>query len=384
MSRKPFYEVNNSAFLFPGKLAKPGDREGPEEPVRQWCAFELIRGYGISVSDLEFERPARVGSKTYRIDILVSRGGVPWVVVECKKPRHKNPKDGMAQAISYADSQEIQAKYAVYTNGTAWLVNRRVSGQWVALPDLPSNIADPANEPIIDLLRGVDVLAPLLCQLGEPIEGRDAKRFMDALQRFFIGTNLLTSDADRDLLIATDNLLRVLSIGPSDAHYWFDKLNVARNHYEAYRANKNIGHEIFFTADQDPGQSAMHHLHGDLLSMIEGTESLIGCDLLILRLNIALLEYGRLLEGPGKAYPALGQNVHHALRDFLNFTIAVHLNATLPDSLDDTSVGDMRSYCRSAWQSFDTEPPEFRPSPWNVVSGLMRFFLRQLCFWRKP
>lgn len=358
-----------------------GERERPEEAVRQWCAYELMRAYGISISELEFERQAKVGSKAYRIDIVVSRRGIPWVVVECKEPDHKKSSEGMAQAISYADAQEIQATFAVYTNGTVWHVKRRVSEQWVAVPDLPLNIADPASEPITDLLRGLQVLAPLLHKLDKPIEGRDAQRFMNAMQRFFLGTNLLTSDADRELLFATDNLLRVLSVDPSDTHYRIGKLNTARSSFEIYRTKKDLGYEILPTSAQETIRSEMHQLHASLLNMIESTQDLIGCDLLTLRLNIALLEYGQLLEGSKQAYPQVGQNLHHALRDFLNYAMAIHLNANLPDPLDDITVGDMRDYCHSAWVSFDADDRiAFR----EIVSALISSILRRLRFWENP
>ena len=99
-------------------MEENGGLNAKEEPVRQWCAFELIRAYGLTVTELTFEKKVRVGSKIYRIGILVQRNGLPWIVVECKEPGCTKHDDGLAQAISYAGAATISAEYAVYTNGT--------------------------------------------------------------------------------------------------------------------------------------------------------------------------------------------------------------------------------------------------------------------------
>jgi hypothetical protein len=82
MTRKPIYHLRKEAYLFPDQVQRSDERKQLEEPVRQWCAHELIRAYGIMVSDLELERPVRMGSrngsKSHRIDILVLRDGSPY------------------------------------------------------------------------------------------------------------------------------------------------------------------------------------------------------------------------------------------------------------------------------------------------------------------
>jgi hypothetical protein len=210
MAREKFYEIDKSAYLFGYGLPTANNRKQPEEAVRQWCAFELIRTYGIKVSEIEFEHPVKVGSKNYWIDILVSRKGAPAVVVECKTRDYSRHAKGMAQAISYAGAQTIQAEFAVYTNGDAWHVRRRVRKEWVPIPDLPQHVDQSAAEPITELLQTLKTLNPLLYKLGEPIAGEDAHDFLGAMQAFFIGRNLLTQNINHDLGIATDNLLRSL------------------------------------------------------------------------------------------------------------------------------------------------------------------------------
>ena len=107
--RLSFYSPPRAAYLFASKLSAQGGANEREEPVRQWCAFELMRAYGIMIVDLSFEEEVRVGSKIYRIDILVRRNGLPWIVVECKEPKHKKHDEGLDQAVSYAGAVTVSA-----------------------------------------------------------------------------------------------------------------------------------------------------------------------------------------------------------------------------------------------------------------------------------
>ncbi|MCW5556095.1 MAG: type I restriction enzyme HsdR N-terminal domain-containing protein [Verrucomicrobiae bacterium] len=349
MRRKSFYEVPPATYLFPAMCQTSGDQAQPEEPVRQWCAYELMRAYGAAITELEFEHQVRVGSKTYRIDILVSRNGSPWVVVECKEPRHAKHDAGMKQAISYADAQGVKAEFALYTNGDVWQVQRRVQDQWIPVADLPTQLTEETVL-ITRLLTTIQEVSPLLGKLDEIIEDKDAQTFLSAMQVFFRGSNLLTEDADRDLLFATDNLLRVLSVA-GELPYQLGKLRTVQMYYERYRVRAGFPLEIGPITDRDPVYVEMIHLHAGLMNMVEGTHDLVVCDALLLRVNTALLEYGR-NQRDGKAhFPRIGPSLHHALRNFLHYALSVHLNTVLPDTLDHTSIGDMHGCCHEAWEA---------------------------------
>src|SRR5688572_16878155 len=107
MSRDRYYEVPRGAWIFSPPEVETVTRAQLEEPVRQWCVFELIRAYGYRVSDFTFEHPVRVGSKNHRIDILVHLGGKPFAVVECKERNHTKHAAAVDQALSYAGAREI-------------------------------------------------------------------------------------------------------------------------------------------------------------------------------------------------------------------------------------------------------------------------------------
>ncbi len=349
MTREAFYGIDKVAYLFGCGLPGAEKREQPEEAVRQWCAYELLRAYGIKVTDIEFEHPVKVGSKNYRIDILVSRHGVPVLVVECK-PRDftKHPK-AMDQAISYADARNIRAEFALYTNGDAWHVKRRIREEWVPAPDLPKRVDRNGSEPITELLRALKDSGPLLCKLGDPLVGQDAHDFLGAMQTFFYGTNLLTQDINQDLCVATDNLLRSLWAA-GDPPYQCGKFSTAQAHLEKYRKHADLGFEIVL--GRDSLWSEMKYLHASLVTMVDGAKGLNSGDLLVLRLATALLDYGQSLREVKKprSYPPLGSTVHEPLRDYLSYALAVHLNVSLPDPLDNIWIGDMRRYCLAAWK----------------------------------
>jgi hypothetical protein len=350
MARESFYEISKKAYLFGKGLPTAENRDQPEEEVRQWCAYELLRAYGVNIAEIEFEHPVRVGSKNYRIDILISRRGAPAAVVECKPRDFTKHSQAMAQAISYADAQSIRAEFAVYTNGDTWHVKRRVRQEWVSVIDLPREIDRNGTEPLAEFLRAMSVLNPLLCKLGQTLVGKDARDFLGAMQDFFNSPNLLTEDIDDHLRFATDNLLRSLWAAGDD-HYQYGKFKAAQLHFEKYRKEADIG--IGMAPAGDSLWTEMQYLHAGLMHILESTKGVGLGNLLVLRLATSLIDYGRgqrEVRKP-KSYPPLGPSVHDPLRDYLGCALTVHLNVSLPDPLDKIWIRDIRGYCSPAWKA---------------------------------
>jgi hypothetical protein len=312
------------------------------------CFFH--QGYGIKIPEIEFEHPVKVGSKNYRIDILISRRDAPTAVVECKPRNFKKHSAAMAQAISYADAQNIRAEFAIYTNGETWHVKRRIRQEWVPVSDLPREIDRNGTEPVTELLRAMSVLNPLLCKLGETLVGKDAHDFLGAMQEFFHGRNLLTEDIDQDLRFATDNLLRSLWAAGDD-HYQTGKFRAAQLHFEKYRKEADIGIEMAPAGDSM--WMELKYLYAGLMHIVERTKGVVLENLLVLRLATSLVDYCRGLREvrKPKLYPPLGPSVHDPLRDYLRYALTVHLNVSLPDPLDKIWLGDIRAYCAPAWKA---------------------------------
>ncbi len=350
LHRRPFYAISRSAYLHIGPHEPDAKKEEPEEAVRQWCAFELIRAYGFSINDLDFEAQVRVGSKTYRIDILVLRGGVPWIVVECKAPNSGGDK-AVEQAISYADSPRIGAEYVLYTDGSDWQVCRRLKGRWEPVLDLPSARFEVAGSiDITHLFAAFADVAPLLYKLDETIEGEEAKCFLHAMQRFFHGWNLLTDGVDKQLVYCTDNLLRV--VGLPDAHhdYRAEKYNHARAEFCRFQAKHGLGLEVHPIAGDVGVLTGFVELQSAVLQAIETTSKSAGPNVLLLRVIAGLLDYGVKAERNKSPFPTLPANIHHALREFLQYQFKTKFDAVLPDPVDQLITSDFKSYCGRAWE----------------------------------
>lgn len=378
-SREPFYKVGQSAYLF-APLDAVREKDGSEEAVRQWCAFELIRAYGYRISDLTFEQNVKVGSVFYRIDILVKRNGVPWIIVECKKPEFKKHADGLAQAVSYADAATIRAEFVVYTNGSSWNVSRRIGESWTPVIDIPSSSDAEGAGSIDELLLTLQRIQPILHKLDERIEEDEARVFLCALQVFFVGPNLLTSTVDKELRFGTDCVLRVLSTGISDDHYSQSTLGGAARQFEAFRKRIGVGHPLpELLKDERIGQF-ISQLMTSMATMVEGTTGNIGIDVHLVRINVALLDYGRDCTHAEGRYPPITPQINEALRGFLTHAFAARFNIRLPSSLDAVLTSDMKPFCSRAWgELMGEEKAEAR----RTRNGLFLALLSSLRFWRR-
>lgn len=217
------------------------------------------------------------------------------------------------------------------------------------------NTGKPA-EPLTELLRTIDDVAPLLHKLDASLIGRDARIFLGALQQFFHGSNILTEITDKNLRFGADNLLRVLSSEGLHPDYMRGKLSTARACFEDYRSRMRIAHQLPDMGNEQI-YSEIRFLHSSMLSMIEDTAGLPAGDRLPLRLIVALLEYGRGQhpDDPSQRFPQIAPNLHQALREYLTEAFRTQLNVAVPDTLENIWSSDMRVYCSSAWESLIRE-----------------------------
>jgi len=354
---RSFYEVDPRAHIFRSAVSGDGSNVNPEEVVRQWCAFELIRSYGVSVTELDFEHPVSVGSKTYRIDIVILQDAKPWAVIECKKREFVKHDQAMAQAISYAESQNVNAEYAVYTNGDVWHVKRKMNGNWLMVPDLPLRTARTDTKELTDLLRSLNDILPLLYMLGgEPVSGVDAERFIYAMVEVFNGRSLLTSDSDRDLVSATGNLLRILPRRHINCQR--GKLAVLVDRLNKYFEAKGL-EEKCDASFSEPIYMELQMLHATLQMTLDGAHGLVGADILLLRLMVAILDYGQNIRDEHKPLPQINRSLHEALREYLDFVLRFNLGFHLPDVREDILNGDLRDCCSDSWKAYVNRENKF-------------------------
>lgn len=239
--------------------------------------------------------------------------------------------------------------------------------------------AGQRGEPLTEQLRGFQQLCPLLYKLDEEVSGDDARRFLGAMQRFFHARNILTQDIDQNLLVAADNLLRVLWAS-GDLPYQFGKLATAKTHFEAYRTRAGFGFELYTANSYAELWQEIRDLHGSLANMLEPSPDIANGNLLVFRLCVALLEYGQAQRPPKQPYPAITRSVHDALRKYLDYALHQHLGTSLPDPLDTIGISDIKEYCRPAWESCHDEGRiAFR----EFVSSRTRVLLGRLMWWRR-
>lgn len=347
--RESFYEVPAGAYLF-GQQLNEGDEAKPEEQVRQWAAHELIRCYGILASNLEFERPVRIGSKTYRIDILVQRSGKPWIVVECKERANKTPEKTTEQAISYADERSIQAEFVVATNGTYWTVHRRIGKDWTLVPDLPARFRpERAQTGFCDVVSAFAKLEPILHKIDSDLDENEAECFLAQIQAFFCTANLLTDNVSPSLRHAIDNLLRPLARTGIAEGYIQEKTRASLRYFRSFLLSIGSAPHV-----EDDGK--ILYLPQDLAWLEDQLQEVSskapwprGADLLLVRFSVSVLSYVFGFHRSGRKLVQIPGAFHQSLREFLDYQLHFHLNTQLPDTVDSHSWTELRGYCYLRW-----------------------------------
>ncbi|MCH7226857.1 type I restriction enzyme HsdR N-terminal domain-containing protein [Haloferula sp. A504] len=338
--RRCRYTVPETAYLFPEKVRVPSEKKrNLEEPVRQWCAHELLRAYGFPVLALEFEHPVKVGSKTYGIDILVTRDGIPWIVVECKEPEDRKPEKAIDQAKSYASAESIQAEWAVASNGGYWRVERKVRDSWFTVPDIIPWDRREMTVPVTDLLRFTNSVAPLLEFLENDKSQTKPPDFFESLHTFF--DHLLHEGAaSRELLLGADMALRPL-VGDFRPEYRLGKLASAAQNFSQYRSK--LGLEGMFPEVLAGGKFAeeLHAVTCGISRLREEISAGPSLDGLILALLEASLGWAYSLEkgATGQLPPP---PIHSCLRDLLDAFVSLSHGVSLPRPSDSLGMAGMR------------------------------------------
>ena len=323
--------------------------------MRQWCAFELIRAYGFRITDIEFERTVRVGSKQYRIDVLVLKEEQPWIVVECKEPDDADMEAALEQAISYGVPQQIGAEFVVATNGKSWSVKRKVGGSFVPVVDLPKNVHFRTGNEIVDMVQTLEATLPLLHRLDTMVEGKDAQRFLSAMVTFFQGGHQLTHGASLELLSAIEDIVHALLLPEREKDYVY-RIRTAFENFERFRKYSNLGHELYFDVAEDrPVYEHLRRLHIAVGYLLPSTLAIPGLNAFLIRVGAAILENGMALTHPKKPEQRILPVVHSALREYLTYSMAVALDFHLPDPLNRSNVSQLRSYSKDAWERVELE-----------------------------
>lgn len=109
----------------------------PEERVRQWFIEQLRTAAGVPLHQMMSEVALEYGAgKKWRADIVVyGHGGVPMVVVECKRPDIEISKEVLEQALRY--SAVLQVPFLFLTNGHLTYICRKTGDGYAFLDKAP-------------------------------------------------------------------------------------------------------------------------------------------------------------------------------------------------------------------------------------------------------
>lgn len=87
----------------------------PEEWVRQHFVHYLVSDRGVEKHCIVQEHQLTVGEMSLRADIVVYRGAVPLLIVECKAPQVEITQQVFDQVAHY--NMALGVRYLVVTNG---------------------------------------------------------------------------------------------------------------------------------------------------------------------------------------------------------------------------------------------------------------------------
>ncbi len=107
----------------------------PEEWVRRHLVEYLKSERSVSEHDMVEEYPVPLNGQPQRADLVVLKGGVPYMLVECKAPDVKLTRETMMQAMRY--NSVLRAKYVVLTNGLTHICMSLDEGEYKPLDCFP-------------------------------------------------------------------------------------------------------------------------------------------------------------------------------------------------------------------------------------------------------
>jgi hypothetical protein len=347
MAPRPFYEVKPASYLF-------GRAETPEEKVRQWALFELLSTYGIHINNIEIEKPVRVGTRIHRADIVILREQIPHVVIECKEQEHDDHSKAIEQGISYAAT--ISAEFSIYTNGSAWIVKRRLGEKWETVPDIGKQAHLPRSMGIVPLLQLIHNLTPLLYWLHQSVPANQAQNFLRLLQDVLYQERDFFNTIDRDLRHATEFLLTVLSTHPFGSEdYETGKMRGAAKGFSNYCARIGLNLDKGLSYHRKPDiwdiDDLARFFESDLSTLVLNSREIKNEEVYLLRLTLALVRYLQALR-KAKQYLDISQGTIDEFRSMIESLCNSKLGVVLPDPLDD--LFELRIWCSDKWEQTDT------------------------------
>ena len=358
MPPKTFYHINPEAFIFRAKFKESkNDKEWvapPEEKVRQWILYELIRTYGYLINAIKIKQRITVGTRRHFADIVIFKDDRPFIVIECKRRKFNKIEQGVDQAISYAASKQIMAECAVFSNGRQWIVKRLINNEWVTILDIPKLIDDEYQNQLEPFIIELHDILPCLYWIDKPVPANEAKDFFSCLDEVFYGHSLFNSGLNKNLKFTTDLVLRILSDFKAHENYIHEKINGALSQINQFR--ESIGEKDIHIFDES--KSRIRELVLDCMfdfrNMANNTRGIGNTDIKLIRFNLALLEY-YLAHFQQKKYVDLPPTLVAEFGTLFKYLINKNLGFGLQDPLLAENNTELHSIYEQAWEKFKKE-----------------------------
>ena len=228
------------------------------------------------------------------------------------------------------------------------LRHRGVAPQPVVVDDKPTvNL----NVDLRHFLGDFIDLMPLLHWLHQAVPKAATSQYLSAMQRVFHGHSFVIQQTDKNLTMALDRLLRVLSSSAEFDGYAHGKLSAAFKCMQLYLKSIGEGNHL-----DDDFEWNIHELLTIPASQFEKlmTHKIDGSfDYHAIRLITALLQHGKNQRVSSKSFCELPGAVNHEFGDYITLALSTNLGVIVPDRLDQIYSSDIRILCEVAWNNFD-------------------------------
>lgn len=273
----------------------------------------------------------------------------------CKRWDEKKKLLGMQQALSYADTNTMKAKYAVYTNGDVWEVKRKMGDNWIDIPDLPKIVDEEYRIELDVLVHSINDFKPAFYWFTQSVPASSAKTYFDCLQVLINGSTYPLNYLDNNLLFGTDNLLRVICAKGGHPNYLHGKMVAACKSYSAYfnsRLGQSIGNE-YINDEELWHLTAVFQMRFE--SLVEDTRGINSEEAHFVRFITTLFQYLKLqiqLRGKREFFVDVPAVLTREFQSLVVFLFQVHLGVGFPDPVLEQNCSNMRSLCSDAWEKF--------------------------------
>lgn len=199
-------------------------------------------------------------------------------------------------------------------------------------------------------LRDFVQLMPLMHWLHKTIPQSETNKYLNAMQRVFVGRSLFTEQLDENLVDGLDHILRAFSNDPKFDGYTYEKLSKAFNYFQRYLNSIGIRDHL-----DDSFEWNFHEMLTIPQTQFEEVLALDKKDIdyHAIRMIIVLLRHGKNQKLSPRKYCQLPDTINQEFGDYLKMAMSSRLGINLPDRLEDYSNDDIRGLCKDAWDNFE-------------------------------